>query len=165
LILGNSFPGVGRKEKPAPYAYDWQLNLEVHSRHNNTKGVDVQLILDNDFLVLYPVIALLQNPRFSPDRLKIACNGFTWIEAPRFRALALYTDCDLARRYLAACDSPSDIVLAKLHERKALLTVLESAQLEGFRHVIFDAPRQVVSGASRCFCIQALVRSVNGVPG
>lgn len=117
------------------------------------------LIIGKDFLVSYPVLALSQNLRFSRETT-LTHDGFVCVDIPSGKALALYTDSDLANRYLDACDRSATDVLVKLLNSEALLTVLKLAKANGVNKVIFDPPQQMLARTLRTFCVEAVIKAV-----
>ena len=118
-----------------------------------------EFIIEKDFLVSYPVYALPQNSRFSFEQAKLCFDDFIRISVPSGNALALYTDCDLAQRFLAGEGVLTGVVLAKLLDCEALVTVLEIAKARGSDRVIFDASQRGKNNTTHCYCIDAVIES------
>ncbi len=124
-----------------------------------TEAAMNDFVIEKTFLVSYPVFALPQNGRLSTDPPKFTFDDYLSIKVEAGSALVLYTDYDLAQRFMASEEASTGLAVAKLGDCKALLMVLEDAKARGADKVIFDAPFRQAPSGQRCFRIDKVIES------
>ena len=114
------------------------------------------------FLVSFPVYALLENARPATDTNHAQIDGIAWTDSDNGKAVLLFTDADLAQRYLIAYRNTKNVALGKSANSRMLSTMLQSVKALGFDWVVFDAIPEAGQMA-RAFPVDGLIEAANKV--